>query len=70
MARLNKFVLAVKLKQNGKLLSMYSVIIVIDLLYLKGILANNSPLANDIIKAFIINGATLPPICHKHVSVW
>ena len=58
-----------KLKQNGKLLSMYSAIIVIDLLYpLEVSWSEQFTISNDIIKALIITGATLPPIRHKHVS--
>ena len=57
-----------KLKRNGKLLSMYSAIIVTDLLPLEVSWSEQFTISNDIIKALIITGATLPPICHKHVS--
>ena len=50
----------VKLKRNGKLLSM-------QLLNLQRYLGvNNSPLA----MALIITGVTLPQIRHEHVSAW
>ena len=51
---------------------MYSAIILIDLVYvpLEVSWSEQFTISNDIIKALIINGVTLPPIRHKHVSGW
>ena len=67
----------VKLKRIGKLLSMYSIIVVIIMFtvplkvsWSKQFTIGNENVWRLLLLLYVITHSALPQMCHKHVSAW